>query len=267
MSYDSLISLDNEYFNLDEYSLSENEYIFLLSCKEGNLDLIEWILYNDINLNFSIHNFLPFYLVCANNYLNIAKYIYEKNKIINIDEYFFDIIRMFCEVNNFEFIEWFYTIMHDKFQNLSYLKLYNLFTTACENMNLYIAEWLFCVIPSIPIYLYNNKLFLSACQNNLIELAQLLQNMRPKGYYVSIYNYDIIHYEIIKTLVIENSINENELTNHEKCQICYESSNVYTDCKHFFCFDCLERHYEVNNYNCPYCRKINYEDKLFNIII
>lgn len=266
MSYDSLISLVEENFKLEEEVLSPNKFNFLLSCRNGNLDLIHWIIHFDHTINFSIYNSLPFYLACENNHLHIVKFMYKTNPYINIDEHFFNILLISCEEDFFELIEWLHSVYYNKFYELPYLQKYLLFKTTYENMNLNMMQWLFYIIPSIPIYLYNDSLFIYACQNNNIEIACLLQTMRPKGYYISQHNNDIIHYEILKSLIIEKNIYRSDLLHHERCQICYEESNIYTECKHFFCFDCLEKHYEVNNYNCPYCRKINYEDNLYNIL-
>lgn len=266
MSYDSLISLIEENLELNEEIFSSNEFTFLLSCRNGNLDIINWIINFDHKINFSIYNSLPFYLVCENNHLHIAKFIYQTNPNINIDKYFFNILLILCEEDFFELIEWLYSVYYDKFYELSHLKKYMLFKITYDNMNLNMMQWLFCILPSIPIYLNNDNLFITACQNNNIEIAMLLKNMRSKGYYLSVHDNNIIHYEIFKSLIIEQNINKSDLLHHETCNICYEESNIYTGCKHFFCFDCLEKHYETNNYKCPYCRQLNYEDKLFNIL-
>lgn len=266
MSYDSLISLDTEYIILNEHELSHNQKYFLDSCKSGNIDTIQWILYFDTSIDFSMYNYLPFILTCEYNQLDLAKYIYNRDSNLNIDKHFFNTVLMFCEEGYLDFLKWFYIIFENNFKQLSHLEYYRLFKNACMTLNYNIALCLYDNNSNIPINLHKDEIFLDACKSNNIELASILYSMRPKGYILYIEDDNIIHYEIITTLLIENCIHAHEFENIDECKICYEKSNIYTSCKHFFCYNCLEQHYEKNNFKCPYCRTTNYEDNLYNII-
>lgn len=266
MSYDSLISLDTEYIVVNEYELSHNQKQFLNSCKTGNIDIIQWILYFDTSIDFSMHNYLPFVLTCEYNQFNLAQYIYSKDPSLNIDKHFFNTVLMFCEEGYLHFLKWFYSIFKDNFDNLSHLECYRLFKNACMTINYDIAIWLYTINPNIPINLHKDEIFLYACKNNNVNLASMLYEMRPKGYVLYIEDNNIIHYEIITTLLVEKCIHAHEIEYMDECKICYEHPNIYTSCKHCFCYNCLQQHYEKNNFNCPYCRTINYEDNLYNII-
>ena len=149
------------------------------------------------------------------------------------------------------------------------LDINSIFRLACEIDSLEIAEFIYQTD-----YHINNKIvveiFINACDNNLLELAEIISRTKPNRFYLNIIDEKIIQFEIINTLVIENNINYNKIEEKLKsfdCPICYNNKpDVITKCNHLFCFNCIEKHYEKNNMNCPYCREINLENDLQNII-
>lgn len=238
-----------------------NDFFFLLCCKNGNLELLKWILHYDYKLDISNNDDLGFCVACESNNIEVAKWLYEKspNNNINNTEY---ILEICCENGFDELLNW---ILSNNVNNLSNFNFCSLFTLCIFNENYDSAKVIFRYSKNILINNDNDFLFREACNNNNIELVKLLLHIRPNAYFVNIIDDKIVHYEIINSLIIENDIFEKELHNIEECYICYSKSNVYTSCKHFYCFDCLEKYFSYNNNNCPYCRNQINEWNLFNI--
>ena len=125
------------------------------------------------------------------------------------------------------------------------------------------ASWFLEKFPNIPLFLNRNNLFINICKNNEIKKAKLFSNIKPNLYFINIIDNQIIHYEILKVLDIKKK--EKEKFKIE-CYICYENkSNVKTSCNHFYCIQCIELHYTINDVKCPYCRQENYENDLYMI--
>ena len=254
---------------MDVYSIIENhtrdeininDYVFLIGCEVGNIELIEWML-NDIDIDVNIANNLPFLLACENNQLEVAKYLYKRNPNMSFRNTHF-ITHIFNQ-NYFELIKWIHQVMPDLFNFLTIQELYTIFEEVLSD-HLEMAEWMISVFPHIPIYNSNNRLFINACKLNDIDVAKLLVNSRPSCYYISIVDNQIVHFDIISILNIKK---KRKVLSTEACYICYENkSNILTSCKHFYCLNCIETHYAVNNHLCPYCRKENDENDLSIIV-
>lgn len=253
-----------EIFNIIEDIETDNinNFFLLVSCEIGNIEMMEWILNSDYQININLENNLPFQIACQNNNIDIAKYIYKKtnNAIINDN----NIIYNAFNNNYYELIKWLHSVNPELFSFLTNDQLYGfLYEIIFSNVDM--AEWLLKSFPSIPLYVGNNYLFINCCSNNYLEEAQLLQRLKPNCFYINILDDEIVHYEILDVLTITNKIYN---INSENCYICYdEMSDVYTSCNHFYCKPCIEMHYIRNNNRCPYCRKENNENDLSFIII
>lgn len=246
--------------NHSNYEMDINQYVLLICCESGNVELLDWIL-NDMSMDINISDNLPFLLACENNQLEIAKYLYKKNPNMSFRNTYF-IYHIFNR-NYFELLKWIHNVMPDLFNFLTIYELYNIFEEAL-NENFEMAKWMISVFPHIPIYNFNNKLFINACKLNNIDVAKLFVKSRPSCYYISVVDDQIIHFDIISILNIKN---KRKVLSTEACYICYENkSNILTSCKHFYCLDCIETHYTVNNQLCPYCRKENDENDLSIIV-
>lgn len=238
-----------------------NKFFLLVSCEIGNIEVMEWILNYDYNLNINLENNLPFQIACQNNNIEIAKYIYKKtnNAIINDN----NIIYNAFNNNYYELIKWLHSVNPELFSFLTNDQLYGfLYEIIFSNVDM--AEWLLKSFPSIPLYVGNNYLFINCCSNNYLQEARLLQRIKPNCFFIDIIDDEIVHYEILDILTITNEIYN---INVENCYICYdEKSNVLTSCQHFYCKPCIEMHYIRNNNKCPYCRKENNENDLSLIV-
>jgi len=75
------------------------------ACEIGNLQLLKWLE----NKGLPIYNSENLYLSCINNQLEIAKYLYEKEKIdFNLEEY--STFSIVCEKGYLEMAKWIYSI-------------------------------------------------------------------------------------------------------------------------------------------------------------
>ena len=254
---------------LHEEKLSPNEYTLIRGCQEGNLETIQWLLSFDTSFLCNCKCMETcFCVACENGRLDVAKilYISSKNFILNADCKIY-LLHTCCEDGYYDLFVWLLFIFPDFIYELHEEEQYKLFLTCCENFNFHMAKYLFNMYPKIPINLNNDEIFINACNQNMVDLAKMLVYMRPQGYYLHVTNGKIDHYEIIQSVVVNNIILEKQLLDQnieiKECLICYEHpSNIMTNCKHFYCFSCIEKHYEKNNVRCPYCRCENYEHHL-----
>jgi hypothetical protein len=246
-------------------NFSNNEQILFIACQNNSVELVEWILFIDHNININISKELPFCIACENNSIDVAKYIYNMSHVneTNIE---FDLISTICEEGYFKLLTTLYEFFSKFFNDLDYLNQYRLFYTACEYENINVAEILYKMNPSIPVYLSKHNLFWGAYLINNLPVINLLIKLYPTRYYVDIIDDKAIACEILSDLIINNNIEKISLNNIDSCYICYEKSNLYTSCKHFYCNNCLSRHYLHNDIKCPYCRKENLEYDICEII-
>ena len=232
-----------------------NQYIFLLGCEAGNIDLIEWVLFCD-SIDETLEDNLPFILACENNHLDVAKYLHARNPQMEFSDLLF--IKNMFVYQQYDLLKWIHHTIPSVFDTLTSTELYDFFELAVYS-DLEMAFWMGKCFPQLRVYSNNNKLFIDACNSNDIDVAQLVVSIRPHCYYLCVIDNKIIHYDICSILQICCSRD----IIAETCYICYENtSNVVTSCNHQYCLDCIEKHYSVNNHLCPYCRTENWENDL-----
>lgn len=258
--YDDYIEILKSNYN--NYSI--NEYYFLIACRFGNIELIKWLLQFDSSIKLSMYNELPFCIACEHNQYILADWISKNNKNLNLEKYFYHLLLISSEEGYLEILN----ILFDNIPNpVPYINYDLLFSLAFDNNNIDICKKIYSIYPNIKINTNNDRMFLFSCENNNIEFAKLLVIIRPDGYFVNIVDNNIVHYEIMNTIVIKNKIELSKEKKEKNCLICYDKKvKIVTSCKHMYCFECLEKHYEKNNNKCPYCRKENEENELYNII-
>ena len=113
---------------------------------------------------------------------------------------------------------------------------------------------------------HKDNLFSRAVSRKFIDIVKWFCNKFSNRYEIKIIDNLIIDYKINYLI-----LNENEniyLDNILDCNICYEKSNIITNCNHQFCNECITIWLKNKN-NCPYCRSKIFNCKLIknNILI
>lgn len=251
------------YNEIDELSISVNEYFFLLACKNGYKEWLDWAQSFDPSLTINMKDNLPFQLACENGNLEIVKYFGNKYKYLDfrdVDFLYSSLIS--CNYDMAIYIHERFPQLYDRMIPIDLLEIFSLWSVKNKSM----AMWLYDAVKDIPINLFNHEIFVSICNNNDIILAEFLVKRRPNNYYIQVVDNFIVHYEITHALNIIKTIEKSKI-NTDICCICFDNdSNIYTSCNHMFCDICLTKHYNRNGNKCPCCRRENFETDLYRIV-
>ena len=188
----------------------------------------------------------PFNLACLKGQIEKAKQLY--NKYINLDK----IILEVCYSNQLIILQWLLTINYNLLDNIDKDEL---FVTLCYYNNIKILKYL---LNNFEInFDYNNhEAIKSAIRDKQYKVIKLLC-LKNENYFYIEKNNKIINYYIIEKININKDIIP------DICCICYEKSNIITNCKHQYCLNCIHILYSKNMYKCCYCRQNI--TKLYNI--
>lgn len=253
-----MIYNEQHYSNLINYKLLSLEELkkysdyrgFIWACTEGNLDLIK-LMYS-INPYIEIsgdqwNREFPFKIVCAHGYLEIAKWFLEVNPLLDLSIDVEDPFRYACREGHLNVAQWLLSVKPDIDISCCFDKP---FRNACYNGHLEVAQWLLSVKPDINIPWSHDDAFRSACDNNHIDVAEWLCSIKPE-YNIWVDDESIVGYSILgKQIFYYNSYITEEKEN--ECCICYETSNIKTNCGHYGCEECFSK---LKQKICPYCRQ------------
>lgn len=221
------------FYNELKPSLINNKENFLLACKNGHLELCQWLYHNKKRLNININHNEILYVAIKNGHLSICEWILETNK--------------------------------KKYKNICHI--FWIFYLACLNGALNIAKYLFYNYPDIEITYKNNLIFIKfiyiytnfenyEINDRYREITEWFVKLKPDLYFIEMDNDVITKIGILKQIdiIYNNTNNLNiHLNNTELCSICYEKTECVTPCHHFFCIKCIQEWYRKND-TCPYCR-------------
>jgi hypothetical protein len=156
--------------------------------------------------------------VCENDYLEVAKWLFQIKPTIDV------------------------SIDSEK-----------IFRTVCENDYLEMAQWLLQIKPTIDISAENEYAFRMACKIGHLGVARWLVQLKPDIYSIEL-NYGKIIPTIMNGLNIIGTVEKSE---HILCSICIETnSEIETKCKHSFCKGCIVKWINKKKNTCPYCRQL-----------
>jgi hypothetical protein len=123
-----------------------NQDKFLKSCKDGNLEMAQWL------------------------------YSLDNDNIINSYKYKDEIISDVCENGHLEVAQWLFYIGYP-IENISFIR-------ACQRGHLEVAQWLYSL--GVDIHSNSNKSFCYACRFGKLEIAQWLWSLggfdKEKGF-------------------------------------------------------------------------------------
>ena len=158
---------------------------FWAACEYGYLDIAQWIIQTNIELNlFSFpkkKRYDAFYLACKNGHIAIAQWLLEINhasidsSLITLD---YDLaFRYASENGHLDIAKWIFKIRYISNDYLEFI-----FIIVCSKGHLDIAQWLLQTNPRFDISEDNEGAFKGACGNGHLEVAQWLLQIKPDIY-------------------------------------------------------------------------------------
>ena len=209
---------------------------------------IEKIFFIYNNITFKTMERQQFINACTSGNLIDSKNLFQQNNFdMNVCEKAF---RNACENGHLQTAQWLLSVKPSI--NISADYEYA-FRWACVKGHLETAQWLLTLKPSINISAENEYAFRCACQNGHLETAQWLQPLCPENYSLYVNDGGVIIYKILTSLKMNGTIQKTEL---EICLICQENQEeIQTiDCKHNYCYTCIQKWVNTEHNTCPYCR-------------
>jgi len=202
-----------DYKNKSEEELEKyvNNESFKLACENGHLEVAQWLLSIKPDINISADDDCAFRWTCDYGHLEVAQWLRSIKPDINISA-------------------------EDDWA----------FKGACENGHLEVAQWLLSIKPDINISAEYDFSFIFACQGGHLDVSRWLCTLDNR-YQIEIKNNKIIDWDVFKIIKPVKTI---KIENKEECCVCYELSDIQTNCGHYVCQRCFNK----LNDKCPYCR-------------
>lgn len=259
-------TIDQQQIDLLELIKSKIEDLFESACKEGNLNVADWLyrtsLSNGAAIDIHKNDEYIFRYACNNGHKNIAEWLYELSETegtaINIhiiDEAPF---RYACENGHLEVAEWLYCLSVTKNTVINiHARDEFAFRYACYYGHKNVAEWLYSIsqINSyhvIDIHTHNNHAFKTACRHGYKNIAEWLCGL-DKNYIIIYSDCKMIPYiqDIKKVLSEKNEFLIKALVEKSKdikqlddiCMVCLNNDAshwIKLDCDHELCSDCFQ---------------------------
>lgn len=259
---------------------SDYPKLFVNTCKMTSDKTAKWLYetFPEIKQELTTQNMIQ---ACGYGGKELAVWLYDKrDRSKEID--FSSLLLELCMNNALDVAEWVL-----EFENITAVWMNYVFSEVCfrnYNTDIDTAKWVLEKIPTIDITANDNYIFKMACHRGNEPLVKWLLSLNID--IVEDTEMDIIFemlcYEesaIIASLIAENSTRyyltigedadgsgyveivdwgiRNALiplglsfdANEDECCVCFETSNMITDCKHHVCTTCMSK---VTS--CPYCR-------------
>ncbi len=255
--------------NPDVKITDQDEEIFCICCEKGYLDIIEWLLKVKPDIDIHINDSYPFIIACEKGHIDIIQYLYKFNRNFNLGKTFSYGFVLACANGYIEIAQWLYLTKPNLIEEGGDECINGFYEyICCEEGNIQVAKWLFNILPPFDITNNNDYIFVKACENKHVDIAEWIQSLKPYRYKLNIEHECIIGFEITKTLPLDGNIIE--LKNIDMCPICCDDTNIVnlqTNCGHNFCTPCMNLYWMKNHYStCPYCRTpIKYFSKIVKI--
>jgi hypothetical protein len=250
-------------YNKDNPNIHAKDCAFRLSCKNGHINIAQWLYGLDDKTNIHALDDYAFKSACKNGHINIAQWLYgleDKPNIHALDEIAF---RYACYYGHINIAQWLYGL-----EDKPNIHAYNdcAFRFACKYGHINIAQWLYGLEDKPNIHASDDFAFKFACANRKINIASWLSTICD-NYYIEIEDNKIKNWKVKNSLQIlydnkeydkiidKLKIGKKDDIIIETCSICYEdNTNFLTSCKHSFCVECFIMWYIGHNKKqCSYC--------------
>ena len=238
------------------------DYEWINLCRTGNYQLIRWTLNYSKNINVNIWQGFKEAIIYGN--LQIVKLLYEYNSnLLYILSKNTELCLPICIIHGYNnILEWLNQnikinidfITNDIIYILCDKQYINTLNWLYENTKINIKE----IIRSDNDYIFKDMCNLS----NIVTIRFLIDK------------YDIYNYKIEDDIIIpiikdtpeyyfENEEFDKLLDLYkiknvkkykENCSVCYNISQIKTQCNHYYCINCILKWYIYKSKSCPYCR-------------
>jgi hypothetical protein len=272
---------------LNNIYINQNEYVHNLICFNKSVNKKILNKRNTIINNFNFYDLGDLKLDILNRQIINKKKFIIKKYIVNGKIIFYDIfIKLIDEFIGLNLKNTIFICNEKQLTNLNNLN--NNFTTSTNDIKNKVWDNIVLLDTNINITELN-YINLYVCINKIynIKIIELL-DIYKQFFTINFKKYVITNklvYNILECIVfrnyayklfklntiniIENSslnLNNFEITNtkivNTLCNICFSNNiNIKTDCKHYFCNNCIEKLLNKNKIACPYCRsELNMKD-------
>ena len=249
------------------------------NCRQGNLNRILQIYNETEYINMNIQNDILFRISCANNYIDIALWLYnlhttdQTQRRINIHAGTEDSFRWSCEKGHFEIAKWLYRVGIEENTPIN-IHIFNEypFRWSCINGHFEIALWLYTIslteIKRINIFINDHEAFIKSCKNKHLDIALWLCSLCD-FYKITVIgdkyiaDVSVIHLDLDECLTLPESETKEKyidklyeicgicvLNKEDICMICLSIDTerwVKMCCGHIMCLDCYTQYDK-----CPY---------------
>lgn len=236
-------SMEKAIQEINKLCKQDQNDVFHSACISGNLTVVTYFLNNVNSVKLKKDTFTT---CCLHGHLDIAQLLFEQktNEVITnslIDDLFFQLCKSSDNLDMVIFID-------DLFE----ICIADFFDIACLNpKTLSIAKWIYYELSCIDLSFNNYSIFRKAIISHHYELLEWLASLNPHRYFLSRKNK-----KIVKLVISENPmlpyIDFVLFEQSTDCMICYEQSNLLTNCNHEICETCALK---LTKPSCPYCRQ------------
>ena len=125
--------------NPNVIELSKSRYAFIVSCLHGQLLLAQWLLSEVPTID---NHEIAFLKSCSNGHVHVAEWILKVKPTINIKKAF----RCACVNGKINCVKWLYLLNKDNIQNFATISC-ELFRACCLNEQFEVCSWLLKISP------------------------------------------------------------------------------------------------------------------------
>ena len=163
--------LENENFDLKKTE-------FILFCKTGNFEKMKQMkeIINDENHDFGSLHCYAFLCVCEEGHLEVAQWLLKKQPNIDVSSENNFAFRWSCLNGHLETAKWLLEIKPEIFDVVD---IASSFKWVCFYGHIKVAQWLLEIKPEIDISADNEFAFRFACRRRHMKVAEWLQSLRP----------------------------------------------------------------------------------------
>lgn len=243
--------------------------LFYTACMSGDVEVVLLLLQLYPTL---IHSYIKeeiFNSVCIAGYVSVAQLLYEKWKNDITTEILMknmisllvsSQITMDYEDDYLQMFIWLFSFLdeHTKTEKIGYI-----FRRSCSGHILKICQYIYENYPDIDITEKRHYAFRKAAYNECDSIALWLCSLKPDVYLFTEEDSGKITYKLNVPMFVVNETPKtyDSINDTDNCCVCYEKSELVTNCTHYYCVYCVNRLYEkINisyekNNKCAMCRQ------------